>query len=823
MANPFDQFDAAGKGNPFDQFDGPPAPTGQEAYAAAVKRDNQAEGAGTNFVKSLGMGAAKRVAGLTEYGANIAQALGADVSGFKSDLADVEKKYDIQGTGTGVAGTAGEILGDPLTYAAGIAGKGVQGMRALAGLGGVTGAVAGATEGTGDKNSTIMDNAANSATGGIVGALTGGLTPIVAKPLEIAGGAVMNGTRRIAAALGSDSAAESIFYRDMAQKLLKAGTPAAEVEKQIADMQASGMRGTIGEATGNRSILQSEARLARGAGAGATDFNNTVVERGATDIPAAIDNRAATLAQGTKDAKTLYPAAAEEANTLQGTAEAAIADPKGIGANVTLQSVEALNKPWQSLMDSRAQIAQRLEELGGVNNVESKALAQAKAILDNAERRGASFESILDAKKQLDTLFIDGADSTAQKQANRFVTGFTKDLDASLEAVAPGNYPAAKAAAKMGMAGRELGGAVDDTAVGDVTALYKKLWSTPEQRADFLARLPDDATRSEYQQFFTQFEKVANGHGGQAAGIAAGGEGSGVPLTKHGVIRSIIGKLEGLMTPEGVNAAQASGAFAPDVSRLTGTMGKLDASIAANPVVKGVTSVVATDPGRMPLDAPKPNNDAGTAPLPAAPSTGAVITADHAPTFINTAPVPAPTAAARDKRAAAGDTTKIIADAATSIGNDPDMMRRIAMLESGGDATAAAPTSSARGLYQFTSGTWKNMVAKYGQQYGITNNDRMNPQKNAIMGNLLVKENSAQLKTALGRDPNPTEVYLAHFLGIAGAKQLLANLDKPVSAAQLLPSAAGSNSKVFFAGGDPAKPLTPAGIYRTLTHRLEAA
>jgi len=71
----------------------------------------------------------------------------------------------------------------------------------------------------------------------------------------------------------------------------------------------------------------------------------------------------------------------------------------------------------------------------------------------------------------------------------------------------------------------------------------------------------------------------------------------------------------------------------------------------------------------------------------------------------------------------------------------------------------------------------------------------------------------------LNREPTPTELYMAHFLGAGGAKSLLSNVDKPISAAELMPEAANANKNIFYRNG---KPLTPAGVYNMLSKKVEA-
>ena len=95
----------------------------------------------------------------------------------------------------------------------------------------------------------------------------------------------------------------------------------------------------------------------------------------------------------------------------------------------------------------------------------------------------------------------------------------------------------------------------------------------------------------------------------------------------------------------------------------------------------------------------------------------------------------------------------------------PELLNRIAGVESGYKSTAANPNSSAKGLFQFTDSTWKGMGGKEGEQF--------DPEKNADLGARFVRQNAEGLKQALGRNPTYGEVYASHFFGLKGAKDLL--------------------------------------------------
>src|SRR5690606_11572869 len=82
---------------------------------------------------------------------------------------------------------------------------------------------------------------------------------------------------------------------------------------------------------------------------------------------------------------------------------------------------------------------------------------------------------------------------------------------------------------------------------------------------------------------------------------------------------------------------------------------------------------------------------------------------------------------------------------------------------------------------------------------------RFDPDVSALMAAELARDNSAELRGFLGREPDAAELYLAHFLGAAGARSFLGALqDNPqVSAASLFPKPAAANRAIFFDGDRP--------------------
>ncbi|MDE2405421.1 MAG: transglycosylase SLT domain-containing protein [Sphingomonadales bacterium] len=192
---------------------------------------------------------------------------------------------------------------------------------------------------------------------------------------------------------------------------------------------------------------------------------------------------------------------------------------------------------------------------------------------------------------------------------------------------------------------------------------------------------------------------------------------------------------------------------------------------------------------------------------------------------------------------APGDARAAIARAAQATGVDFSYLLAQARLESSLNPSARAGTSSAAGLYQFTQGTWAQMLQQHGSEIGLDAalpggtlaalRDpgqrarlmalRFDPDTSARMAAELAGDNQAALGAALGRPPRPGELYLAHFLGSDGAVRFLSALgaDPTQSAAALLPKAAAANRAVFYDAA--GAPRSVGAVMAMLDQRMSAA
>jgi hypothetical protein len=148
-----------------------------------------------------------------------------------------------------------------------------------------------------------------------------------------------------------------------------------------------------------------------------------------------------------------------------------------------------------------------------------------------------------------------------------------------------------------------------------------------------------------------------------------------------------------------------------------------------------------------------------------------------------------------------------------------------ARLESGLNPNARARTSSATGLFQFIDQTWLGMVRQHGAEhnmgwaaaqvrqgpngrYYVADPEmrrqildlRRQPEAASAMAAEYAADNGRYLESRLGRQMEPVDLYLAHFLGAGGAARFLrahdANPD--AAAAPLLPQAARANRPIFY-------------------------
>jgi len=195
-----------------------------------------------------------------------------------------------------------------------------------------------------------------------------------------------------------------------------------------------------------------------------------------------------------------------------------------------------------------------------------------------------------------------------------------------------------------------------------------------------------------------------------------------------------------------------------------------------------------------------------------------------------------------------GRVQSAIAFASQKTGVDFSYLLGQAKLESGLNANARAGTSSATGLYQFVDQSWLGVIKQHGSEYGLgwaadaihpgangrlTVSDpgtkaailkmRNDPTVASLMAAEHASDNRDALKTSLGRDTNSTDLYMAHFLGLGGARSFLSAMasNPGRTGAAMFPAAAHANRSIFYASDGSARSLQQ--IYDRLGTKLSTA
>lgn len=190
--------------------------------------------------------------------------------------------------------------------------------------------------------------------------------------------------------------------------------------------------------------------------------------------------------------------------------------------------------------------------------------------------------------------------------------------------------------------------------------------------------------------------------------------------------------------------------------------------------------------------------------------------------------------------------TTAIAAASQKTGIDFNYLLGQAQVESGLRTDARARTSSATGLYQFIDQSWLGVVKEHGQKHGMgwasdsirqTSSGRFvvgdaatrqailslrnDPQAASLMAAEHASDNKDSLEQSLGRDATGTDLYMAHFLGIGGARKFLRAMDADPerSGANMFPAAARANRNIFYASNGAPRSL--GQIYERFAGKLD--
>jgi hypothetical protein len=166
-----------------------------------------------------------------------------------------------------------------------------------------------------------------------------------------------------------------------------------------------------------------------------------------------------------------------------------------------------------------------------------------------------------------------------------------------------------------------------------------------------------------------------------------------------------------------------------------------------------------------------------------------------------------------------------IRNASARTGVDFTYLYHQARIESGLNPDARARTSSATGLFQFIDQSWLGVVRQHGAQHGLgwaanaiergpggrysvadpamrraIMDLRRQPDAASAMAAEFAADNRDYLSSRLGRPVESVDLYLAHFLGPAGAARFLsAHAANPAAAAApAFGAQARANRSIFF-------------------------
>jgi len=187
-----------------------------------------------------------------------------------------------------------------------------------------------------------------------------------------------------------------------------------------------------------------------------------------------------------------------------------------------------------------------------------------------------------------------------------------------------------------------------------------------------------------------------------------------------------------------------------------------------------------------------------------------------------------------------------IKSAAQESGIDPHLLAAVAWRESRFDPDARSKRSSARGLLQFTEGTWLQAIRDYGARHGVgayaaavqtqksgalavpdasLRSDILQRRSDPVLSAELAAEamrlQRAAMQDRLGRSVRSADLYLLHVLGPSGSARFLSAVAQHSNASSLKVA----NPKVLNNAGLLARdhrPMTVANTYAAVEAMLGA-
>lgn len=163
-----------------------------------------------------------------------------------------------------------------------------------------------------------------------------------------------------------------------------------------------------------------------------------------------------------------------------------------------------------------------------------------------------------------------------------------------------------------------------------------------------------------------------------------------------------------------------------------------------------------------------------------------------------------------------------IHEASRRVGVSETTLTAFAAIESNFNPDAGASTSSAKGLFQFITGTWKSVMNRFGKQFNVPADANIyDPLANAIMGAAFLRYDLYPSVSKVVPNPSATDLYMAHLLGPGGGSKFLRNMkaNPNAIAANDFTKEAAANTPVFYAKG--AGPRSYAQIYAMFAAKFQ--
>lgn len=115
-----------------------------------------------------------------------------------------------------------------------------------------------------------------------------------------------------------------------------------------------------------------------------------------------------------------------------------------------------------------------------------------------------------------------------------------------------------------------------------------------------------------------------------------------------------------------------------------------------------------------------------------------------------------------------------IFEAEQRTGTSAELLTALLSIESTMGNHTVNPSSSARGVMQYTSKTWRADLKKYHKELGLSANASVTNARAAILvAAAALADNKQYLERVTGRTISSGDLYMSHFVGLGGAVKIL--------------------------------------------------